>query len=500
MPAVLDKSVVYRETPNNFSDVHQMLLGSQIVSIKIFSGQWPDKQPDFLGQLGMHINNDGSSVLWISRIYNGAMDWGIVTNNGDNTLPDNIVREDSDNDYSVYDQKIQGSQIVSVTHGSHSPDHEPIKGEGHIYVRDNEYTPEIYIACKKTSGLDWTRLADHQFLDTLVYNDLPNDFSNLDQSIGGSPIGSISSSILDPVASSIEPARPGEIWVQLGKATENKLPRMWISKDMNIPNVSHWEEISSSVGGIPANVAITDKDNNFTNKSQQIRGNQILSFVNGGDKTPEQSKLSADYDGQFYIAVRGESPAIWVASGNKWIPILSDVAMTNRINRFVPLQEMGVGNRIVNLIGASSGTVNPLSVDLVPLTNGEIYVQTVFTPGVGDERVIWVAYAGGDTRSWVKVYDGRDHTIVRNDIINHFTSKIQYLGIEGDTAKESIVGVKQYTDSDFSDNPNNYTPQRTGEVLVLKEKEGDDMYWVTYMSIVDGKKKAWTELSHVLIP
>ena len=497
---ILDKSVVYRETPNNFNDTHQMIKGSQVVSIKIFAGPGPDSLPDFLGQLGMHVRPDGAAVLWVSRMYNGNFDWDLVGGGGDATLPDSVVREDSDNEFSVYDQTIQGAQIVSVTSGTHDAQQEPIKGHGHIYIKNSNITPEIYMAHETSGGFDWVRFADHQFLDTVVYRDLPNDFTDVNQTISGSPIASISSSILDPVAAGIEPGRAGEIWIQLGKATQNKFPRMWVAKEMNIPGVVHWEEISSGAGGVPQNVAVTDRSNNFTDVSQEIRGKQIMSFVNGGNKTPGQSGIPADYDGQFYIAVRGEEPVIWVANGNKWLPVLANVATVNKVNRFVPLQEMGVGGRVVRLVGSSQGTVNPLSVDLVPFTDGEIYVQTIEHPHGGFDRHVWIAGEGGDTRSWLKIYDDRDDTLVRTDETNHFTNKVQYLGIEGDTAKEAIVGARYYGNKAGSDSPNNYTPQRTGEIMVLKEEEQGEYYWVTYMGIVDGNKKAWTELSHVLIP
>lgn len=496
----LDKSVAYRESPNDFKDHHQMLKGSQIVSIKVFAGPGPDSRPDFLGQLGMNVNADGSAKLWISRIYNGNLDWDVVNDTGEVALPDYVVREDSDNEFTEYDQKIQGAQIVSVTTGNHDCTNEQIRGSGHMYIKNDAYTPEIYISHEVNNGFEWMRFADHQFLDTVVYRDMPNDFQDGAQSIAGSPVASISSSILDPVASQIEPGRAGEVWIQLGKATDNKLPRMWVAKDMNVPGVAHWEEISSAAGGVPANVALTSIANNFNVVKQQISGKQILSFVDGGDQSPADSKLAADYDGQFYIAIRGDDPAVWIAKGNKWIPLMANVVMTNRVNRFVPLQEMGIGNRVVRITGASQGTVNPLSVGLVPLTDGEIYVQTIEHPHGGYDRNVWVAAEGGDTTSWLQLYDDKDHTIVRTDETNHFTNKVQYLGMEGDLSRESIMGVKQFLDHDGTDSPNNYTPHRSGEILVLREKEDDDFYWVTYMSIVHGKKKAWTELSHVLIP
>lgn len=499
---VLDKSVLYRETPNNFTDIHQMIKNSQIVSIKVFGGPGPDSIPDYLGQLGLSLRDDGRPVLWISRIYQGALDWDMVASQTDATLPDNVVMEDVDNNFTDYDQRIQGGQILSVTTGTHDSINEPIRGIGHVYIKNNDYTPEIYISHDTSGGLAWMRFADHQFFDNIVYRDLPNDFSNGDQSISGSPIANISSSIIDPVASGIEPGRSGEIWVQLGRATDNKVPRMWIAKDMHIPNEPHWEEMSVGGGsnGVPANVAFTDKPNDFKNAKQEIKGKQILSFVDGGDMTPAQSGLSADYDGQFYIAVRSDEPAIWIAKGNKWIPMFANVVMENRVNRFVPLQEMGVGGRVVRITGASQGTVNPLSVKLVPLTDGEIYTQTIEHPQGGFDRNVWIAAEGGDTTSWLKLYDDKDHTIVRTDQTNHFTNKVQYLGMEGDTGKECVVGVRQYLDHIGSDSPNNYTPHRSGEMLVIREEDQGAFYWVTYMSIVHGKKKAWTEISHVEIP
>ncbi|MGL5963866.1 MAG: hypothetical protein ACRCZ2_05655, partial [Fusobacteriaceae bacterium] len=160
------------------------------------------------------------------------------------------------------------------------------------------------------------------------------------QQILGQSIVNVRKSSLPPEGSGIVPEREGELYIQIAEGTPDKKARMWISN-----NAGGWKwEPLTHVSDLPDTVARTDKANDFQAWDQKISGKQIISFIDGGQETPEQSKAVPDYEGQFYLAnhkdIQGrEDVAIWVARGNKWMPIQQDIdlatiARTDKSNRF----------------------------------------------------------------------------------------------------------------------------------------------------------------------
>ena len=163
-------------------------------------------------------------------------------------------------------------------------------------------------------------------MSSVVYQETSNDFTHNNQTINSRPIASVVYGPMPAPDSSVVPDRSGLIYVQIKEGSTDKKTHMWISV-VGSPGSFIWEELFAQ-GDIPSTVVRTDKVNDFQPYEQKISGNQILSFVDGGTQTPEQSKLPADYDGQFYIAVRTLSGgkkdvSIWIASGNQWLPLSS---------------------------------------------------------------------------------------------------------------------------------------------------------------------------------
>ncbi|MGL5964448.1 MAG: hypothetical protein ACRCZ2_08670, partial [Fusobacteriaceae bacterium] len=207
-----------------------------------------------------------------------------------------------------------------VENGTRLPANQPIKGPGHIYIY--EASPvEVYISY---DGHTWTPI--HSASTGDVEADKPNNFTDPAQQIQGSNIMNIRKSSMDPAAASIVPTREGELYIQIAEGTPDKKARMWVSN-----NAGGWKwESLSHITDLPATVARTDKENNFQAWDQKISGKQILSFIDGGTETPGESHAVPDYEGQFYLAnhkdIQGrEDVAIWVARGNKWMPIQQDI-------------------------------------------------------------------------------------------------------------------------------------------------------------------------------
>lgn len=337
------KSVVYQESANNFTDTRQNIKGAQIATIKAFGVGIPVGAGDFVGQLGSGMTAQGESLLYV---YNGT-DWKLVGQSGPGSLPDTVVQENLKNNFTEIDQRIEDCQIPYVDMGTRAVNSVAIKGPGHIYILDVT-PPKIYMAM---DGTEWTQIqTEHDNNSGDVKLNAANDFSHPDQRVMGRAITTILKGPNAPTVATIPPTREGEIYVQLAEGTADRKARMWIS---NNSGGWKWESLSH-ISDLPNTVVQTSKNNDFQPTQQTIAGNQILSFIDGGDQTPAQSGAKPDYEGQFYMAVHtniqgNKDVAIWVANGNQWLPIQQDIelatiARTDKSNRFSqPHQILGEG-------------------------------------------------------------------------------------------------------------------------------------------------------------
>lgn len=207
-------------------------------------------------------------------------------------------------------------------------------------------------------------------MSSVVYQEVSNDFSNLKQTIDNRDIASVIYSPFTPTDSKVLPKRTGELYVQIQEGSSEHRARLWVGVAVT-GGKFEWEEVGGA-GALPDTVARTDKVNDFQPYEQKISGKQILSFVDGGDLTPEQSKAPADYDGQFYIAVKtlsdGKKDAsVWIAHGNQWLPFspgggtvdTTDLAKLKEVNTFEEANTFKKSVTLeagVNLVGDPSHT------------------------------------------------------------------------------------------------------------------------------------------------
>ncbi|MGL5567329.1 MAG: hypothetical protein ACRDC4_16520, partial [Plesiomonas sp.] len=348
----MNRTVAYQETSNNYQDVRQQIKGAQISTIKNFGVGVPVGGGDFVGQLGIAADAKGEALLYTYGV--GGV-WQLVGQSGDPTnIPDTVVQEQLANNFTNADQTILDANIAYVDSGALQPNAVAIKGPGHMYV----YTTNPVQIFLSYDGATWTPIITESVGD--VELDKANNFTNPSQAIMNDQITTIKKGAVPPDPSVIVPSREGEFYVQLAEGTTDRKARLWVSN-----NAGGWKwEPLTHVFEIPNTVVQTSKSNNFESTGQTIAGNQILSFVNGGNQTPEQSKIPADYDGQLYIAVHTrvggtKDVGVWVAEGNQWLPInqdmdLATIVRTNKSNVFSnPEQILGEGGGNARwLIGA----------------------------------------------------------------------------------------------------------------------------------------------------
>lgn len=462
----MSSTVVYQETPNNFVDVGQKIKGSQIVSVKAFNAVEPTSVPDFIGQLA--ICNDpvaGKPLIYMGTLSGTGTSkgWELLNVGGSQPLPDYVVREDSDNNFTVFDQTIDGAQITCVTYGSQSAVLEPIKGQGHFYIKDtNKDFPELYMAVSVNGNLEWRQLFSKSEIDPLyvVYKNKANNFTELDQEIDGHPIATMWSGAQPPMDAGVKPNRAGQIFMQVSESSSDKKAHLWISRVGASSKDFVWEyiETSGDSGSLPATVVRTDKGNNFQDVRQKLKDHQILSFVDGEGRTPAETHASADYDGQLYFAVKtlgtGEKDvAVWVANGNTWVPLLGGLekvfASLHESNIFSnPTQFLGDPTEVRMISGTrvKRGSKSPdKDANWKAKVEGE---QTIFVDESTSplETSLWTAVkvnpSTSNTGEWVKTWSS-NHVqptgdVAYTDEINIFVPG-QMMGESGALAKISVA-------------------------------------------------------------
>lgn len=420
-------SVVYQETKNNFTNTKQTINNQQIVSVKLFPDLAPNSTPDFIGQLALCSDSSGRPLVYIGAMSGmGVNGWDLVSFSGDSGFPDEVVMEDRPNDFSDTNQTIKGAQIAYMTYGTRSELLEPIQGEGHIYIRqDDPANPKMFIAVVENGVSSWKEIKASSEVDggSLVYKDKPNDFSSDDQKIGGHPIATLWTGSRSPIDLGFKPSRAGLFFLQLSESSEDRKAHMWVSVNGASATDFKWEYIdtASSTGTLPATVVQTDKVNNFQPYEQKICGKQILSVVDGGDKTPAQSGIKADYEGQLYYAARIDSygqrnVSYWFSYKNSWQPLLGGIdklfASLETSNVFQnPIQILGElgDNRFITGARVKRGVHSPLQdASWKASVEGEVtvYVDTNTTP---NKKSVWVAVGVNtgptNTGEWVRVWD-----------------------------------------------------------------------------------------------
>lgn len=326
---------------------------------------------------------------------------------------------------------------------------------------------------------------------SVVYQEVANDFTNNNQCIKDRPIMSVVYGPMPAPDSAITPDRFGMMYVQILEGTQDKKTHVWISVNNGPASSFIWEEVYAG-SELPKTVAKTDESNDFQPYDQKISGKQILSFVDGGTQTPEQSKLGADYDGQFYLAVRTLSDgkkdvAVWVASGNQWLPLssggsidTSKLAKLDVKNEFEALNyfkestffehntnfigDLADGRQMIGCRAKPPGLSPAADSSWVPAMEGELCIFQNLVSGKL-ETSLWVATDANPMASstqWKQIYPaggGSGEEFTPTDFIDNYSE--QDSDIKAGIGSDGKLTLNTELDRDhiaFTDKANTFVP------------------------------------------
>ncbi|MGL4523028.1 MAG: hypothetical protein ACRCWQ_10795 [Bacilli bacterium] len=478
MPIVNNRSFVYQETPNDYSDIKQTIKGQQMLTLKKFQGQSPTsgESPDYYGQIGAGSKPDGSPTVWISNAGpNSVNGWDQISTG---PYSDEFANKDKANNFSNLSQTILNKQIPYVDQGYISVDHVPIKGQGHIYIDASVVDqPRVHIAMVATGGgYQWVQITDHTELDNIAMKNTQNNFKDGRQTIINQSIASINPSLSKPLA----PVRSGEMFLKKGDSTKGEKPALWISTS-TATGAFEWVPVSAS---LDQDIVYRNVKNNFTEFNQTIVGKQIMSFASRGDQPP--SGYKPDYDGQMYIAFKTLSTgtkdaAVWVANGNTWVPLSanldpSKVAMKDKENEFTNAsQTIKTGTESSQITGAriKLGDQSPIADSSYKATMlGEVCVYKNDSV-VPSEISVWLAISINPSPTtnageWTMIYSSKmDYTkMARTDLGNTFEKGQRIIGA---TNKPQDVVTARF---EYDDTPKNkYRALNVGELFITDQEQ-----------------------------
>lgn len=240
---------------NNFELSDQKILQKQIVSV-IVKAVPPNEQPNFVGQLYLDTSKTENNVfIAISReLSPDSANW--VSLNLPNNLPDEVVREDLTNDFTVQRQQINGNQIASVVYASTPPPAADSQHLGRVHIENDGTNIKAYF-CVPSGALDYEyKPITAEIGSEYVKRDEANNFVALDvdgnkvgQSIHGKPVMSVY--VRGALPSAVTPEYPGQLYIYRKLLTDGSGEydtAMWIAD--NNAGTLQWTPLQRDLSGL----------------------------------------------------------------------------------------------------------------------------------------------------------------------------------------------------------------------------------------------------------
>lgn len=504
IPDVPD-GLVSRNTPNNYTDHEQTILGRQIVTV-VQRDRSPDMHPPltpaFIGQ--MYIDTSKSPIdLYISA---NGLSWEKLS---DVYHTDSEVKLNYPNNFTDTNQTINGrpivSCIVSSTEPSITPDY-----IGQIFF---QYTPgasqkpraKMWVASGTNTTADWKIVSDDtEIPDHVVVKNESNNFTNVEQFINHNQIMTMIDGAYTLPTKDTKLDFDGQLFIT--------------RKNSNVDDFAAWMGFKNALGqtkwlpifhegNLPQNVAVLDKSNTFDEPLQYIRDKE--------NQPGEQTRIIGCRQLQDGDEVRNTKPVMLgevilkqtphnVADpdmGNQW---QVHVGSSHRFGGFTKLanvehpnlwhERQYMGDMTRAITGCRVIDNHPIENNEAPATAGEICIHKR-NEGGKVYRDIYIARVAADANSWTKIFDGQYQLVANLEESNNFTNRHQYLGEYVDNnmaAYECIPGVRNVT----TQVKGNITPTRRGEIVIQETDKGAGLTeFQTWMSVREGNKDAWTLIS-----
>ncbi|MGL5565272.1 MAG: hypothetical protein ACRDC4_06020 [Plesiomonas sp.] len=509
-----------KDKANNFSNANQTILNNQI----------PFIQQGFVSVDNIPIKGQGHIYIDMSTVSQpkvflaavatgGGYEWVRIT---DHTEIDNVAMKNEQNNFKDGRQTILNQSIASVNPSISRPA-APVRS-GEMYLKKGDPSkgekPQLWIASSTATGaFEWTPVS-HSLDEDVVYRNVPNNFTHVNQTIIGKQVMSFATRG-DQTPQGYKADYDGQFYIAFKTLSGGaKDAAVWVA------NGGTWVPLTSNVD--PTKVVMTDKENEFTVAKQGIKNGAELSQITGarikvGGSAPNaDTSYKATMIGEVCIykndTTTPSQVSVWVAvsinpsalsNAGEWTMIYSSVAdptkyaRTDKENTFEKTQKIiGFGNhpcdvmksRIVDDESSPVGRIVPFSI-------GETFMihrEPVPGPGAKDEFEVYLSTKVNDSNSWLKIYDKPIDKIVRSNEPTFFTDKL-YLGDVNNTKKLRITGAREKTDGTVY---NTTLPLQLGETVMCTERVGTEDWIVIYMCAMDqstvpaGQKsrKNWIEI------
>lgn len=257
---------------------------------------------------------------------------------------------------------------------------------------------------------------------SLVYQEIPNDFTNNKQTINGKQIVSVK-----PFRKQAPDITEGPDYVgQIGIGSKDDgTPLVYVS-GASPQSVNGWDLVST--GPYSDVFANKDKANNFSNYNQTIVNNQIP-FIQQGFIPVDDVAIKGQ--GHIYIDMSSVSqPKVFLASiaaagGYEWVRItdhteIDNVVMKNTQNNFKDGRQ--------TILNQTIATVNPsLKRPSAPVRSGEMYLKKG-DPSKGEKPQMWISSATATGAfEWVPISHTLDEDLIYRNKANNFTNYNQQL-------------------------------------------------------------------------
>lgn len=293
------------------------------------------------------------------------------------------------------------------------------KGDTGDAGKDAEFPPLIADKFLSNNGLEveWVDIG----LPNSANKDEANDFTNLDQTIGGY---SIVNAVYSPRIPSVAATRAGMMHVKIPASDTDTTVKVWVSV-ATTGGAYEWVALETGTGGsdIPEDVVRKNSPNDFNDIHQTIGTNQIVTVIDGGANSVPAA-TNPDFDGQLFLSYRNvgsdeAQAAMWVAKGNQWLPIASgsggvvddsNLAKLDVQNIFAMPQLIGEGGQRAKFVSGRRTSYDPTSSsspDFLPYAEGDLLFRHYLDGGVSKEQ-IYMAGIAGDANSWTLIYDSEE--------------------------------------------------------------------------------------------
>ena len=517
---VLTDEYANKDKANNFSNTYQTILNKQIPYIE--QGFTAAENVPIKGQGHMYVDMTDPTAAVVSMAVirsGGGFEWVRMT---DHTELDNVVMKNAQNNFKDGRQTILNQSIASINPSINRPI-SPVRS-GEMYLQKGDQSkgdkPKLWISAATSAGaFEWIPIS-HSLDEDLVFRNVSNNFTNVNQKLLGKQIMSFATRGDQP-PQGYKPDYDGQFYIAMKTLSSGqKDVAVWIA------NGDTWVPMSSNID--PAKIVVTDKENVFTKVNQRIKVKNKDEFSQITGARMKINGQAPNADASYKATMIGEvciykndttTPSqisVWVAismnpnplsNAGEWTMIYSStfdqtkLAKTDAVNIFERHQQIiGPANKAYEVMGAYSvyDEASPLN-RIVPTSVGQTYIIRKEEPGPNPSiNEVYLATNQNDSTSWLKIYDKPLDKVVRSDEKTFFTKQL-FLGAATSTKKLRVNGVREKTDGTVY---NTTLPLQLGETVMCTETINGEEWIVIYMCAMDqettppGQKsrKNWIEI------